>query len=417
MEFINIIEELKARKLLKQVTNESKLLDAQKNSKSIYCGFDPTADSLHVGHLIQILNLKRFAKYGFKPLAIVGGATAMIGDPSFKSQERKLLDLDTVKVNIKGISTQLDKLIPEIKVLDNADWINKLSLIDFLRDIGKHFNLAYLLSKENISSRIDKGLSITEFCYTMIQGYDFSHLYNNYDCYVQIGGSDQWGNITSGIDYISSIIGSVNSKACGLTINLLLKKDGIKFGKTESGTIWLDKTKTSEYEFYQFFLNQDDEDCEILLNFLTMIDVKEIETLMSEHKKEPYNRIAQKRLAEEITKFVHGQEGYDKALKISNALFSGNLDKLNKDYLLSLFKTFDIIKVENDLNILDFLISGSIISSKREGRELLKDKAISINFLNNLDENLIIDSKFATIENYILVKKGKKKYFVLEINK
>ncbi|AKX33817.1 tyrosyl-tRNA synthetase [Spiroplasma litorale] len=412
----NIIEELKNRKLLKQITNENKLLDSQKNNNAVYCGFDPTADSLHVGHLIQILNLKRFSNNGFKSIALIGGATAMIGDPSFKSQERVLLELSVVNNNIISIKKQLKNLLPNVEILNNADWLNKLSLIDFLRDIGKHFNLANLLSKENISSRIEKGLSITEFSYTMLQAYDFFYLYKNHDCNVQIGGSDQWGNITSGTDYISSIYGNLNSKACGVTMNLLTKKDGVKFGKTESGTVWLDKNKTSEYELYQFFLNQDDEDCEILLNYLTTLEVDEIQNIMEVHKKEPFKRIAQKKLAQEVTSFVHGDEGYKKALKISDALFSGDLKNLNKEYLLSLIKTFDIIKVESDLKVLDFLISAKIITSKREGRELINDNALSINFENKfIEDNSIIDKRYFTVDRFILVKKGKKKYYVVEL--
>ncbi|ASP27924.1 tyrosyl-tRNA synthetase [Spiroplasma corruscae] len=411
----NVIEDLKQRKLLKQVTNEEKVLDAQNKKKSVYCGFDPTADSLHVGHLIQLLNLKRFSKFGFNPIAIIGGATAMIGDPSFKSQERILLDIKVVNENIKGILLQIKKLIPEVSILNNADWLNKITLIDFLRDIGKHFNLANLLAKDNISSRIEKGLSITEFSYTMLQAYDFSHLYKNYDCMVQIGGSDQWGNITSGTDYISSLYGSANSKACGLTINLLTKKDGVKFGKTESGTIWLDKNKTSEYEFYQFFLNQDDQDCETLLNYLTLLPVEEIKSILESHTKEPHKRIAQKKLSEEMTKFVHGEEGYQKALEISTAFFSGDLASLNKEHLLSLFQTFDIIKVESGLNILDFLIKTQIVSSNREGRELLRDKAISISFMNDFTQDFVIDENSLLVDSFLLVKKGKKKYFVVEL--
>ncbi|AGR42424.1 tyrosine--tRNA ligase [Spiroplasma diminutum] len=411
----NILDELKERDLLKQYTNEEKIKNAQNEGAGIYCGFDPTADSLHVGHLIQIINLKRFKDFGFAPIAIIGGGTGMIGDPSFKSEERNLLTLEQVEKNIQGIKKQLDFLIPDISVVNNNDWLGKMSLIDFLRDIGKDFNLAYLLAKENISSRIEKGLSITEFSYTMLQGYDFFRLYEDKNCWVQIGGSDQWGNITSGTDYIASKVGRENSKACGITMNLLTKKDGVKFGKTESGAIWLDKTKTSEYEFYQFFFNQDDEDCDKLFKFLTTLSVEEIKSINEEHSKAPFKRIMQRRLAQEITKFVHGETGLEKAEKITEALFSGNIIDLKKEELLSIVNSMQKIKVENNKEILEFLIDSKIASSKREARELLNDNAITINNINNFKEGTLIDENMFTVDNFIIVKKGKKKYIVIEI--
>ncbi|QHX36955.1 tyrosyl-tRNA synthetase [Spiroplasma sp. BIUS-1] len=411
----SILEELKQRDLLKQFTNEEKIIKAQNEGAGIYCGFDPTADSLHVGHLIQIINLKRFKDFGFAPIAILGGGTGMIGDPSFKSEERNLLTLEQVSQNVEGIKKQLNFLIPDINVVNNNDWLGKMSLIDFLREIGKDFNLAYLLAKENISSRIEKGLSITEFSYTMLQGYDFFRLYEDQNCWVQIGGSDQWGNITSGTDYIASRVGRENSKACGITMNLLTKKDGVKFGKTESGAVWLDKTKTSEYEFYQFFINQDDEDCEKLFKFLTTLPLEEIEKVKQEHSKEPFKRIMQKRLAQEVTTFVHGKEGLEKAEKITQALFSGELMQLEKNELLSIINSMQKTEVKSGLQITDFLVETKIASSKREARELLNEGAISINNNNKLNEELTVDSKMLTVENFIIVKKGKKKYFVIEM--
>ncbi len=411
----SILEELKQRDLLKQVTNEEKIANAQKDGAGIYCGFDPTADSLHVGHLIQIINLKRFKDYGFAPIAILGGGTGMIGDPSFKSEERNLLTLEQVGENVEAIKKQLNFLIPDINVINNNDWLGKMSLIDFLREIGKDFNLAYLLAKENIASRIEKGLSITEFSYTMLQGYDFYKLYVEQNCWVQIGGSDQWGNITSGTDYIASRVGRENSKACGVTMNLLTKKDGVKFGKTESGAIWLDKNKTSEYEFYQFFINQDDEDCEKLFKFLTTLPVEEIEKIKEEHSKEPFKRIMQKRLAQEVTTFVHGKEGLAKAEKITEALFSGNLLDLDKKDLLSMINSMQKVQVSKNLELIDFIIEAKIASSKRESRELINEGAIWINANNKFEENAVVDEKMLTVENYIIVKKGKKKYFIVEV--
>ncbi|AUM62941.1 tyrosyl-tRNA synthetase [Spiroplasma monobiae MQ-1] len=411
----SILEELKQRDLLKQFTNEEKILNAQNEGAGVYCGFDPTADSLHVGHLIQIINLKRFKDFGFAPIAILGGATGMIGDPSFKSEERSLLTLEQVGKNVDGIKRQLNFLIPDINVINNNDWLGKMSLIDFLREIGKDFNLAYLLAKENIASRIEKGLSITEFSYTMLQGYDFFRLYEDQKCWMQIGGSDQWGNITSGTDYIASRVGRENSKACGITMNLLTKKDGVKFGKTESGAIWLDKDKTSEYEFYQFFVNQDDEDCEKLFKFLTTLPVDEINLIKEEHAKEPFKRIMQKRLAQEVTTFVHGTEGLAKAEKVTEALFSGDLMQLDKSELLATINSMPKIQVKGNLEIIDLIVESKIASSKREARELLNEGAISINNNNTFEENTIVDEKLFTVDNFIFIKKGKKKYFVVEI--
>ena len=411
-----ILDELKTRKMLKQSTNSEKIKTAQLSSAGVYCGFDPTADSLHIGHLIQILNLKRFKDFGFTPLAIIGGGTGMIGDPSFKSSERNLLELEEVKKNSLMIKKQLETFIPEIKVIDNYDWLSKLSLIDFLRDIGKDFNLAYLLAKENISSRIEKGLSITEFSYTMLQGYDFYNLYKNETCWVQIGGSDQWGNITSGIDYIASKIGKENSKACGITMNLLTKKDGVKFGKTESGAIWLDPNKTSEYEFYQFFINQDDDDCATLLNYLTILSTETINTIMNDHNKEPHKRLAQKKLAEEVTLLVHGEKGLEKALKITETLFKGDINKLGDSELRQLSRSLPFKEINKGLNIIDFLVESQIATSKREARELISNNAITIGIINNFKESDVIDDSHVLIDNFIFVKKGKRRYFSIKLH-
>lgn len=409
-----ILDELKWRDLLKQSTNDEKLENAQKNKKAVYCGFDPTADSLHVGHLIQIINLKRFQDYGFNPIALIGGGTGMIGDPSFKAAERKLLTLEEVNKNVDGIKEQLKRLIPKIKMVNNADWLNKLSLVDFLREIGKDFNIAYLLGKENIASRIETGLSVTEFAYTMLQAYDFYMLYKDFNCHVQIGGSDQWGNITSGTDYISSKIGNNNSKACGVTMNLLTKKDGVKFGKTESGAVWLDETKTSAYEFYQFFINQDDDDCEKLLKFLTQSSENEIKKIIEEHKKEPFKRLMQKKLAEEVTLFVHQKNGLKKAIKITESFFNGDISNLDEESLRSTFTSIPYQKIDEPLNIVDFLVTTQVASSNREAREFIKAKAISINDKLIENETILVDKKMAIFKNVLIVKRGKKKYHAIE---
>ncbi|WFQ90023.1 tyrosine--tRNA ligase [Mycoplasma feriruminatoris] len=408
----NILEELKWRGLIKQVTNESKILDAQNNNEAVYCGFDPTADSLHVGHLMMIITLKRFADFNFKPIALIGGATGMIGDPSFKASERVLQTKDQVDHNIKKISEQLKEIIPTVSFVNNNTWLANISLIDFLRDIGKHFNLSYLLAKESIATRIQTGLSVTEFCYTMLQAYDFYHLYKNNNCSIQIGGSDQWGNITSGIDFISDTINK-NNKAAGLTINLLTKSDGQKFGKTESGAVWLDKNKTSEYEFYQFWFNQTDQDCINLLKCLTFLTKEQIDQLVKEHEKEPYKHFLQKALASEMTQFVHKKQGLEKALKLTDAFFSGDLFSLTDDLFQMALNSLPNTQISKETKVIDALIQLKTASSKREAREFLTNKAIMINNQIIEDENILI-SDFKLIENkYLLVKKGKKKYFVI----
>jgi tyrosyl-tRNA synthetase len=409
----SILDELKWRDILKQVTNEDKVAKAQQSGAALYCGFDPTADSLHVGHLIQIMNLKRFQDFGFHPLAIIGGGTGMIGDPSFKAAERKLLTIETVDEYVSGIKAQLNRLIPDITVVNNADWLRKMSLIDFLRFVGKDFNLAYLLAKDNIASRIEKGLSITEFAYTMLQAYDFYELYENYNCRVQIGGSDQWGNITSGTDYISSRIGHAESDACGVTMNLLTKKDGTKFGKTESGAVWLDAAKTSEYEFYQFFINQDDADCEKFLKYLTFLSESEIKAIISEHQTAPHKRIMQNRLADEVTLFVHGRDGLERAKKITASFFNGTLSDLSEAELRSTFNSIPLAESTFGLGIVDFLVKNQIASSNREAREFIQSGAIEINDQKITTEDVIVAKDMAIFKDILIVKRGKKKYFAV----
>ncbi|AHI54095.1 tyrosyl-tRNA synthetase [Spiroplasma sabaudiense Ar-1343] len=412
---MSIIKELQWRGLLKQVTNEEKIIKAQNNHKGVYCGFDPTADSLHVGHLIQIINLMRFQKFGFKPIAVVGGATGMIGDPSFKKDERAFLTPEQLEFNVQSISKQLKGLIANITFENNASWLSNMTLIQFLRDVGKSFNLSYLLAKESIATRIETGLSVTEFSYTMLQAFDFFHLYKNNDCHVQIGGSDQWGNITSGIDYISSNLGKDQSLACGVTMNLLTKKDGTKFGKTESGAVWLDSTKTSEYEFYQFFLNQDDDDCQMLLRFLTMLDEVQINQLFEEHKLAPSKRLMQTKLAELMTEFVHGKNGLEKAQEISKAFFNGDILKLSSDTLKQAISSLPCQEAQKGISVLEALIKVGAASSNREVREFISQGAISINNEVLTDEKKILEDFPIIDKKFYIIKRGKRKYYVIII--
>ncbi|AHF58207.1 tyrosine--tRNA ligase [Spiroplasma eriocheiris] len=410
---MNIIKELSWRGLLKQVTNEEKLLKSQELQKGVYCGFDPTGDSLHVGHLIQIILLERFAKCGFKPIAIIGGGTGMIGDPSGKKAERILLNNAIVLHNVERIKQQVEKLIPNVQIVNNGEWLNKISLIDFLRDVGKDFNISYLLNKENIASRIESGLSYTEFSYTLLQAYDFYRLYEKYDCTVQTGGSDQWGNITSGTDYIRKQLGEDNL-ACGLTMNLLTKADGTKFGKTESGAVWLDPEKTSPYEFYQFFYNQEDIETFKLLKFLTFLSEAEIKQLEQDHLKEPFKRLGQKKLAAELTLFVHGKDELARAIKISGALFNGNLHELSLSELESIQHSLPHYQLESlNLNLLDLLVASEVVSSKREGREFLSQNAITINGQVVNDETKVLASADFLHNKFLIIRRGKRKYHII----
>lgn len=412
---MNIIEDLKWRGLIKDLSNEEKLLNAQKDQRAVYCGFDPTATSLHVGHLIPMIMLERFRRAGFESIALLGGGTALIGDPSFKAQERALLTQETVAENTKEIEIQMKKIIPDVNFMNNKTWIEKVSLIDYLRDIGKDFNLSYLLAKETIATRIQSGLSITEFLYTTLQANDFYELYTKYNCYVEIGGSDQWGNITSGLDYINTKVGKSNSKASGLTIPLLIKKDGNKFGKTESGAIWLDSQKTSEYEFYQFWFNQTDEDAQQFLKFFTFLDQKTIQDLITQSQKNPKERLLQKKLAEEMTLFVHGKKGLEKAESLTTAFFQGTIDQLSPELMELAFKSLPMSVATPDLEILEILVQSGTAQSKREGREFLEANAIQINGISIVDEKRKAET-FALINgNYLLIKRGKKRYFVVKV--
>lgn len=411
----SIIAELQWRGLIKQYTSEERIEAAQQVGAGVYCGFDPTADSLHVGHLIPITLLKRFQDFGFQPIALIGGGTGMIGDPSFKSQERVLQTTEQVQTNSQAITKQLKQIIPAVTYADNYEWLSKLSLLDFLRDVGKDFTLAYLLNKESIKTRIETGLSVTEFSYTILQAYDFYQLYEQKNCYVQIGGSDQWGNITSGTDLIGAKVGRDQTKAAGLTINLLTKKDGKKFGKTESGAIWLDAKKTSVYEFYQFWLNQDDDDSYQMLKFFTFLNQNEIDQLKTQASEQPKERLMQKKLAEEMTLFVHQPQGLKEAQNITSALFNGDLKNLSQPEMIIVFQAVPHGEINEDTLLIDALISCQAASSKREAREFLQAQAISINDQILVDENLKLTKELSLDQEHIFIKRGKRKFFALKL--
>jgi tyrosyl-tRNA synthetase len=420
----NLITELQWRGMIQDVMpgTEEQLL---KEMTTGYVGFDPTSDSLHVGSLLPIMLLVHLQKAGHRPIALVGGATGMVGDPSGKSAERNLLDEESLNKNILGVSNQLRKFLDfeqgenKALLLNNYDWMKNFSFLDFIRDIGKHITVNYMMSKDSVKKRIETGISFTEFSYQLLQGYDFLHLNKTFDCKLQIGGSDQWGNITTGTELIRRKGGS---DAFAFTCPLLTKADGGKFGKTESGTIWLDPTKTTPYQFYQFWLNASDEDAKKLIRFFTLLDKETIEKIEKEHEEAPHLRLLQKTIAEDVTIRVHGKEALDAAIIASNILFgkstSEDLKKLSNEQIFEVFDgvpkaTISYAEVENGLSIVDALVGKSnFLTSNGEAKRELKANAISVN-KEKVDENFTF-SKENLINNKIsLIGKGKKNNYLL----
>ena len=380
---MNIIDELQWRDAINQQTNEEGLRElVENNSISLYCGVDPTGGSMHIGHLIPFMMMKRFQLAGHKPFILIGGATGTIGDPSGRTSERMLQTLETVQENVEGLSSQMKKLFGKdanVTIVNNYDWLSSLTLLDFLRSYGKDFNINTMLAKDIVASRLDKGISFTEFAYQILQSIDFLHLFKNHNVQLQIGGADQWGNITSGLDLIRKKEGN-DAKVFGLTIPLMLKADGTKFGKTAGGAIWLDPKRTSPYEFYQFWLNQDDRDVIKYLKFFTFLDKEEIDFLEEKVKNEPEKREAQKRLAEEVTKFVHDEAALQEAQKITQALFSGNVKDLTVKEIEQGLQNMPSFNTTNKTkNIVDWLVEINCEPSKRQAREDIINGAININ--------------------------------------
>jgi len=407
------LEDLKSRGIINNITNEAKVIKAFEDKKGIYVGFDPSAESLHLGNYTMIMFLKRLARNNIKTYALVGGATGMIGDPSGKSSERNLLDENTIQNNKKLIKKQLSK-ISDSEILDNYDHFKDMNFLTFLRTAGKLININYMLEKESINTRLQTGISFTEFTYTLIQGYDFLYLYENKNIYVQAGGSDQWGNITTGIEMIRK---NFNSKthAAGLTLNLLLKADGKKFGKSEKGAIFLEEKLTSPYEMYQFLINQNDIDVIKLLNFLTLIPTNEIKKINEKTLANPKEKIAQKILAEDIVVNIHGKEKYNQSLKISQTLFSGNILDLTINEIKMIFNTIPSIElIQKDYNLKEILILLEFSTSNRTSRELINNNSIEINGYKVKDENLIINNQTVIVKNYTIIKKGKKNYSLIK---
>ncbi|MCK6225685.1 tyrosine--tRNA ligase [Staphylococcus hominis] len=413
-----LLEELQWRGLIYQQTDEQGIEDLlNKEQVTLYCGADPTADSLHIGHLLPFMTLRRFQEHGHRPIVLIGGGTGMIGDPSGKSEERVLQTEDQVAKNVEGLSAQMHKLFEfgtdkGAVLVNNKDWLSQISLISFLRDYGKHVGVNYMLGKDSIQSRLENGISYTEFTYTILQAIDFGHLNRELNCKIQVGGSDQWGNITSGIELMRRMYGQ--TEAYGLTIPLVTKSDGKKFGKSESGAVWLDAKKTTPYEFYQFWINQSDEDVIKFLKYFTFLSKEDINRLEQSRDEAPHLREAQKALAENVTEFIHGKEALDDAIRISEALFKGDLKSLSSKDIKAGFKEVPQVEVSKaTTNIIDVLIESGIASSKRQAREDVNNGAIYINGEReqSVDHNLTDEDKFDN--EFTIIRRGKKKYFMV----
>lgn len=421
----NFVEELRWRGMIHDIMpgTEEQFL---KQTATAYVGFDPTADSLHIGHLVGIMMLSHLQRSGHRPIVLLGGATGMIGDPSFKSQERKLLTLEEIQHNQACIKKQLSRFMDfeteaenKALVLNNYDWNSKWSFLDFIRDVGKHITVNYMMAKDCVKKRIETGLSFTEFSYQLLQAYDFKYLYENYGCKLQMGGSDQWGNITCGTELIRR---TLSGEAFAMTCPLITKADGSKFGKTEKGNVWLDAEKTSPYAFYQFWLNVSDDDAKKFIRIFTFFTKDEIENLEKQHDEAPNLRTLQKALAKDITIRVHGEEEYNKAVEASEILFgkgtTDTLKRLDSATFLSVFEgvpTFEVSKEEilQGINIIDLLAEKTqILASKGEVRRALKENSLSIN-KEKIKEDFVTSSENLLNEQYILVQKGKKNYFII----
>jgi tyrosyl-tRNA synthetase len=423
---MSFVSELRWRGMIHDITpGTEEQLD--KETTTAYVGFDPTANSLHIGNLVSIMMLKHLQNAGHKPLALVGGATGMVGDPSGKSEERKFLTEETLKHNLEGVKAQLESFLDfncgnnSAEIVNNYDWFKEFSLLGFLRDAGKHLTVNYMMSKDSVKKRLDTGLSFTEFSYQLIQGYDFYHLNKEKNCKLQMGGSDQWGNITTGTEFIRRLGAG---EAFALTCPLITKADGSKFGKSEGGNIWLDPEKTSPYKFYQFWLNQSDEDALKSIKIFTMKSENEIKELAKKHYEAPHNRILQNSLAENITVTVHSQEALENAKAASEILFGKtteeNVRKLSKGALESIGNEVPKHKVpketiSNEIGIIDLLSEhASIFSSKGEARRALKNNAVALN-KTKVKDSKTVSSADIIQENYILVQNGKKNYHLINL--
>ena len=413
----SIVDELKARGLVKDFSNEDEVRELLKTKQTIYCGFDPSASSMHVGNFVMISMLMRLQRAGHKIIAIVGGATGMIGDPSGKSKERNLQGVETLKANTQKIKEQLERFIdlsdPEKgMILNNYEWLGAMDLLTYLRDYGKFFPVNYMLSKDIVASRLEAGVSYTEFSYMILQSIDFLKLHQNYGCSLQIGGGDQWGNLTSGLELIRKIEG-VDAKVGCFTVPLLLDQNGKKFGKSEDGALFLDAKLVSPYKIYQYFINVSDDDAARYLKVFSFHSLEEIAALTKEHYEHLGARIAQKALAFEVVELIHGKAKAEECKKMSEVLFSGEIKSLSKENIEELFGGF---KVEQPKGLLieDLLIAIKAASSKREAREFINGNAVAINGEKVCDLTHVVDEKDALFGEYVVIKRGKKNYYLVK---
>lgn len=427
---MNFVEELRWRGMLHDIMPETEeyLL---KNKTTGYIGFDPTADSLHIGSLVPIILLMHFQQAGHSPIALVGGATGMVGDPSGKSEERNLLDEETLAKNVAGVKAQLARFLDfdsttknAAQLVNNYDWMKEISLIEFVRDIGKHITVNYMMAKDSVKKRLDSdsqtGMSFTEFTYQLFQGYDFYHLYKEKDCKLQMGGSDQWGNITTGTELIRR---KAQGKAYALTCKLITKTDGSKFGKTAGGNVWLDADRTSPYKYYQYWLNCSDEDAESYIKIFTFLDKETIENLVAEHKNAPHLRILQKMIGKEVTIMTHGIEAYENAIKASNILFGNStaddLKTLDEQTFLDVFEgvpqaEIERSTIENGLGIVSAFADYGFLKSNGEVRRALSENSISAN-KEKVNEDFVITPNDLIADKFVLLQRGKKNYFLLKV--
>ncbi|MET3686787.1 tyrosyl-tRNA synthetase [Priestia megaterium] len=417
---MDILQDLEFRGLINQQTDEKGLSELlSKESVRLYCGFDPTADSLHIGHMLPVLILRRFQQAGHQPIALVGGGTGLIGDPSGKKAERTLNEKETVAMFSERIKGQLSRFLDfeegenAAVIANNYDWIGTLDVITFLRDIGKNFGINYMMAKDSVQSRIESGISFTEFSYMILQSYDFLNLYQTYNCKLQIGGSDQWGNITAGLELIRK--SEEDAKAFGLTVPLVTKADGTKFGKTEGGAIWLDAEKTSPYEFYQFWINTDDRDVIKYLKYFTFLSHEEINELAASAKEAPEKREAQKALAAAMTTLVHGEEALEQSIRISQALFSGSISALTAEEIKQGFKDVpSYTHTGEDIGLIDLLVESKISPSKRQAREDISNGAIYLNGEREQDLQKTVGAEDRIEGQFTVIRRGKKKYTLIQ---
>ena len=406
---MTLFEELEWRGLVKDLAGDDIKDKLNNTSMTFYWGTDPTADSLHIGHYSSLVTAKRLAKAGHHPILLVGGATGLIGDPR-PSAEREIISKETVQKNLEGLSTQVKEIVGgDVEVVNNNDWMKEFTFTDFLRDVGKYVNINYMLDKDIIRRRLETGITFAEFSYTLIQGYDYLHLFREKGVTLQAAGSDQWGNITTGIDLIRKITGE---QVYGFTMPLILDATGKKFGKSEGNALWLDKNKTTSYELYQYLINSDDTKVEEYLKVFTFLSPEEIMDIMEKHNKEPHLRIAQKTLATEIITDLHGKEYAEQAVKISESLFSGDIKNFTGKDIEVAFKGISPFEISNDTNIIDLLVDNKICSSKREAREFVSNSSITVNGEKVTDLEYVITKNKCIDSKYIVVRRGKKKYYI-----